>query len=386
MKRCRRPQHLRQAVLLLIGALLLAGGACRKVAPKAQQGTDAGGLWDQAETALARGDAAGAQALFKQSLSLESSIAKWRSAALALAGANRLDLAEGLLAGRNEPALTALVQAIRAYRQAPPPGFANVPFVVAAMADGLRVADAAAQATPLDRPIAMTQRDLALVAHYWQAWLYCRQVDSGGEPDGRAMVVWRLAQLASKPPPGWIVQPGGKTPFAEETLPAVLLHQGSSDMGLVVDEQLAQEDANVLPSMMAGPVQLYLAGWPAEGAPTVLVLEGSWQEGVFVVTGASDVTAFRKLAEAVADPALVLGQSLVAAGREAGAVTALAAELGLSQRLARQGQVLTIAIQEDASSEADAGAGQWLSDLMSYIRYGREGLPGNADAAIHAEK
>jgi hypothetical protein len=353
------------------------------VTPKGQQGADGQQLWDRAQAALAAGDGRGAETLFRQSLAQDAAITKWRSAALALAGAHHLDLAADLLAGHSEPALLALSQAIAAYRQAPPPGFADAPLVVGAMGDALMVAAAAAPAVELDHRVSMTARDLAAAMRYWQAWVYCRQAETGDEPDGRSMLLWRLPQAPAKPPPNYILQvnrgqskadsaPQGQVRVSYE----VLLHESSAPLGLTDSDRLADEDSAL--AAVTGPAQVCLGVWSAEGPAAVLVLEGTVQEDSFIIQAASDAAAFRKLQEAMADPALVAGQSIAAAGsREADAVVALAEQLGFgSGRLVRQGRLLAPALRDPQPDDDDTDTGQWLCDLVSYIRYGRQAVAG----------
>lgn len=358
MSRRKRP-----LIVSLILAAVLAGPSCRREATQAQAPT-AAELWELAEEALAAGDADQAANLFDQSLALEEDSPKRRSAAIGLLGAARLDLAEALVAGRADPHLAALARAIAAYQAEPPADRGENPYVIVAMADALLVRAAAPPAAPLERPLLLTRADLALAAHYWQAWLWCRQAEAGGDLEGRWMALWRLDHSPAAPAAGSVVQADPDRPR-----PAVLVHQGSSPLGLEgTDDELLVPGAGESPA----PATLHLAAWASGQPATVLMLEGRWTDEALEVNAASDAGALQMVTDALADPDLsAAGATMLGTPEEAQAVALLAERCGYGARLARQGQMLSPA-GADPESVDDGGPTQWLRDLVSYVRHARQ--------------
>ena len=355
------------AAVLPAAVVCLAGG-CRRVTPAPVKPT-AEQLWEQGQACLADGDVERAAALLTRSLRMTDDTHRRRDLAVRLTAAGRADLAAGLLAGRTERQLVSLADALKAFRESPPPGYEANPYVVGGMGDALHVLETPVVMTATAEPMRLTARNLAIMAHHWEKWQELGSEGGDSEPrPGRAMVLWVL----DCPP----VRAAGLGPYVVHTVGAEgrtfsLAHLGSWPMGTAE----GGFDAVALADKALGcPAWLRFAAWRGPGHPAELVLAGQLDGDGFVVTAGSDPPAYRALLALLADDTISPGRVTSRDAAEQEDILGLVDRLGMTHRLVREGPSLVVP-DRSADATGDPDAGEWLADLAGYVRYGRACLP-----------
>ena len=359
------------AAVALVAAMALALGAapsCKRVTPPPAK-PSADELWSQAEAALDDGQVERSAELFGESLAASDDAGRRIDAAIRVAVAGRLDLGEALVANRPQPELATLARAMKIFRESPPSGRAKDVYTVAAMADALWVLRAPMTQAETPRPIRLSPRHLADISRAWQKWQWYRQAfsvaDSQPADQARAMVLWLLAQTppATDPPGAFIMHGTG-----EEGPALALVHLGSWPL----DETSPAYDVAAFARLPAeGPAGFCLAAWRTGQAPSVLLLAGRLREGELVVTSTSDESAYGALVNLLADASISPGRVVPRSQQERAEILSAAERLGFAGRLGQDGSAIVDASAVDPEDAAAAPAGEWLSDLAGYIRYGK---------------
>ncbi|NLF32602.1 MAG: hypothetical protein GX591_17135 [Planctomycetes bacterium] len=357
---------MRVAVLVAVLLAVPAGGGCRRVErPEPAQTAEA--LFEQASEALAAGRVEDAAALFARSLATADDVRRRRDAAVRLFAAGAADPALDLLADRQDPSLAAAREAMMLYKAAPPPGWRDNPYVVAAMSDALAaVGRLSGRLEPL-APVELGEAALGGMIRDWHTWARLAAGPSDGAGRSRTMVVWAVggANEDAAAEQGLIIHPAGGGDGAGQ-----LVHMGSWFAG----GSAPPVEVVVPPAGSDGPVALVLATWNDAAALTVALL-GERTEGGLVVTGCSHPALLAALLAKMADPDLAGGPYvLLRDPGESRAVAALAAERGAAGAVAVEGLWAhwTVAEADQTDFAADDSL---LADLVGFVRYGRDAWP-----------
>ncbi len=357
----------RRVGLGLAVALAVALAGCEEPPPPTPPAEPAPALWEQARDALDAGEFERAAGLFAQALEAREPGSPGRSdAALALALAGRVDLAQGLLVdgARGEADPQALAAALEIFRHQPPPGQADNPLVVPAMAEAIRAFRQTTGPPQPQSPVKFTGADLAELLRHWQAWHRLAALEAERAPGAgpaRAIALWAFLPDEAALVSGdlLLVHPAGRGLWDLAHLGSWPLSEtgSASDVARLADAS-GQRGAVLVMQVSHGEVLV-----------STMRLHGQLTGDSFVVNATTEPALYGALLATLADGALREGEVALPVRAQREALLDLAGRLGRLDRLAVEGGQIRLAGEWGGTDYADTG--QWLTELGSYVLHGR---------------
>ena len=339
-------------------------------------------LWQQGQVALQAEQFDQGARMLAESLTRAENIDRRREAAMRLAGAGRLDLAEGFLHNQSSPELMRLARAMKLYQASPPRGHEANPYIISGMAEAMMTQETPAELTDVPQPIRFSGEQLGVILHNWLTWVHFSQQelaattgpaeddDDGSadrEPAGRAMALWviRGANDLRTAPRHYIAHG-----LEDAHDPTTLAYLGS---WLLARDGPTFDAVSLADDCSAGEVELRLHAWRGSQPLATLVLTGELADGGLVIRRTSDARQYEALLGMFGDEQIAPGRVTPKSAEEQTEILQLAQRMGLSERLVAEDGAL-VAPTADRGETDYAPTGQWLADVAGYIRYGRAAI------------